>query len=124
MTIQRTLFGITVAQIEFDFKPSEFGDYSVVVLEGYNLCFPCRWRFVLRIFTDINHCVTVNVKCGRSKYVGLLSFSDTEKAIESLGLLQLTDITRVLGSQARTDLTSKILRFLKLPQLAGEATQV
>jgi hypothetical protein len=73
-------------------------------------------------FTDNNHRVTVNVKCGRSKYVGLSLFSDTQKAIESL--LQLTDVTRVLGSQVRTDLASKVLRFLKLPQRAGKATQV
>jgi hypothetical protein len=36
----------------------------------------------------------------------------------------LADVIRVLGSQARTDLASSVLRFLKVPQLAGEATEV
>ena len=47
----------------------------------------------------------------------LLLFSDAKKGIESI--LQLA---RVPGSQVRTDLISKVLRFSKLPQLTSEAT--
>jgi hypothetical protein len=36
----------------------------------------------------------------------------------------LADVTRILGPQACTNLSSKVLRFLKLPRLAGEATHV
>ncbi|KAN0134645.1 hypothetical protein V8E53_007430 [Lactarius tabidus] len=81
LTIQRALFKITVAQIEFEFKPNEFGDYRFVGLE------------------DSNHRVTLSVVCE--------------------GFKSLADVTRVLGSQARTNLAPKVLRFLKLPQLAA-----
>ena len=43
-----------------------------------------------------------------------------EESIESV--LQLADLTCILGSQARTNLASKVLRFLELSLLAGEAT--
>ena len=50
------------------------------------------------------------------------------ESIESQSILQLAEITRVLVCQARTDfastLSSMAPRFLKLPQLAGEATKV
>ena len=46
----------------------------------------------------------------------LLLFSDAKKGIESMQL------ARVPGSQVRTDLISKVLRFSKLPQLTSEAT--
>ena len=39
LTIQRALLKITVAQIEIEFKPNEFGDYTSVGLEGWGLCF-------------------------------------------------------------------------------------
>ncbi|KAN0134698.1 hypothetical protein V8E53_007483 [Lactarius tabidus] len=52
---------------------------------------------------DRNHYVTVNIKCGRSK--------------------SLADVTRYLGSQTCTNFASKVLTFLKLPQLTGEVSQ-
>ncbi|KAN0134695.1 hypothetical protein V8E53_007480 [Lactarius tabidus] len=81
LTIQRALFKITVARIEFEFEPNESGDYRVVGLE------------------DRNHRISVSLVCER--------------------FTSLADVTRVLGSQARTDLASRVLRFLKLPRLAA-----
>ena len=69
-----------MARIEFRFKPNEFRDYSNVVLEGRGLCFRVD-GLSLKVFTDRNHRVSVNVKCGRSKHVRLSLFSDTQKAI-------------------------------------------
>ena len=47
-----------------------------------------------------------------------------KKSIKSQAVLQLADVTRVLGSLALTDLTSTAARFLKLPLVEGEATEV
>lgn len=39
LKIQRALFKISLAQVEFKFKPNVFRDYSSIVLEGGSLCF-------------------------------------------------------------------------------------
>ena len=46
------------------------------------------------------------------------------ESIESQAILQLTDITRVLVCQARTDFASTVPRFLAFSQLTGETTEV
>ena len=44
--------------------------------------------------------------------------------IESQASLHFADVTRVPVCQDRTDFASTTPRFLKLPQVAGEATEV
>ena len=46
------------------------------------------------------------------------------ESIESQAILQLANVTRVPVCQDRTDFASTTSRFLELPQVAGEATEV
>ena len=52
----------------------------------------------------------------------VIFWSQSSKPDESL--LKLVDVARVLGFQASVDLASTVPKFLKLPQLAGEVTEV
>ena len=48
LSIQRALFKTSVAQIDFEFKPNEFGDYDTVELQGRGVYFPLGVKFPLR----------------------------------------------------------------------------
>ncbi|KAN0134708.1 hypothetical protein V8E53_007493 [Lactarius tabidus] len=54
LTIRRTLFNVTVAEIEIKFRPNEFGDYRAIGLEGCSFLSPSEMLFTLSIFTDHN----------------------------------------------------------------------
>ncbi|KAF8269951.1 hypothetical protein EI94DRAFT_868681 [Lactarius quietus] len=56
LTIQQSLSNISVAVLSVEFEPNEFRDYSFVELE------------------DSNHCVAVNIVCGRSNWQMSLVF--------------------------------------------------
>ena len=53
MTIQQVRVGvpskISLAQIEIQFKPNEFGDYNSVEIEGQSLLFPSKYPFPLSV---------------------------------------------------------------------------
>ena len=87
-------------------------DWKVLVLS------PNKMPFTLSVSAETKHRIAVNLVCGRSRSVSFqftIFWSQSSRSDESL--LQSEDV-----SQASTELAAP--RFLKLPQRAGEATEV
>ena len=70
LTIRRALFNLSVAEIEVEFMPNEFGDDRAVGLEGCGHFLHVAFRSCWNVFADRKHRVIVNFVCGRSKSVG------------------------------------------------------